>query len=339
MTEVAINVSDTVGPDDLVVPAEPARLRQAAEALEQAAQQLDRVHEDLVADADADEVRGATANVLLRVCRWNGRNAHRAAEAFRELAEVARQEAEVVVQARDQVDQLRSRWRAARQELFDEVGRPRGGPDAPHPAVPHPVRFVRRLDAELTEDHAQLFHRLTGIQRFSLDGGPEAVLVDAGLDDTIQRYRQTVRGVLSEFEDAVRRVQRVDRDLEERMVREQRFRAVDESRDGFAHDERGISGPRLLRSLKARLETGSRQLAQVAHDLAAIGNALDDGRLADHVDPPPRQLFQHSWGPHLERRVARLQAVAESAEDAIREVSRIDEEWAGRIRERDDEDD
>lgn len=342
MSEAEFATTDTIGPDDLRIPAEPGRLRQAAQALQESADQLESVHERLAGDDDPAEVRGATAAALAKVARWNGRNARRIGGSFRELAEAAAHEADLVEQVRGQVEQLRSQWRNARQELFDQIGHPGShggkGDHVAAAAVRHPLRLARRVDSELTVEHDQLFYRLTGVRRAHVPSGG-ALLLDQDAEHAVQRYRTAVRGVLEEFREQVQRIRRVERDLEDLMERQPLVRSGGPAQVGFAPDDRGVSGPRKLRELRSRLEDGALGMRRVAEGLRSIGNALDDGRLEDHGGGRRRNVFEGSWEPHFERRVARLSSVAEMATEAIRDISRVDEDSATSIRQRDGDDD
>jgi hypothetical protein len=123
------------GPEALRIPAEPARLSQAAQQLRELADALGRAGEELGgAEGRHQDRDGSTTSTVLGVARWNGRRLGKDAALLTELAEATEHEAQLLgdVQGHD-LPALRRRWEQARGDFLAAM---RGAADAAAQAQP-----------------------------------------------------------------------------------------------------------------------------------------------------------------------------------------------------------
>lgn len=361
-----------IGPEDLRIPAEPARLREAVSRLRELSEGLRSAGTHMVGrdrDHPDRDRSGSTATALMQIARWSGRRLVKDAALVDEIAEVAEREAELLGDIQGEaLPRLRHRWETAQQELvatlravgdeatpgFDDGparerhgGRQHGGRDVgredrsvredrrEEPEV-HPQRILRHLDAQLTRDHESLFRRLLGRQ--VLDDGAgggraTAMLLTPQVEEAEQAYRRAVRPLLEEFTDLVAQVRRLEEQLDVRVERPDRpERDEEEERQLLVEGADFISGPRVMRHLLQDLRRCGEANEQALRQFGPCATALEDGRLEERGRPDQRPEYRTAWKDHFERRARRMERVAERVDDVIEQLRRIDDQCARAIR-------
>jgi hypothetical protein len=328
MSEHAVAVVGTIGPDQLHIPAQPAHLQQALEHLNELADQLDSVRASLDKAAGDEDVHGETAFALQRVVRFSRFTAHRDARMLKELAETVQQELKVVHDVQgEELQRLRTQWEQARHQLVIAA-------KAAH--EPHADQLANHLDADITEPYTPLFRRLTGMTPDTVGATAPAMVEGSPLAEAVHEYRRTVHRVLEEFEGAVRSVRGVEEDLRANLHWEKRQKQEDPEENGQASDSDsekdalGISGPRVLRRMLDALEEGSGSLDRLVPTLKAIDSEIAAGMLPDHDNSRPH-VFQSEWEHHFQRRIRRMRFVSKTADHMATELRRLDADTAAQI--------
>lgn len=366
--EFGIVGHEGIGPEDLRIPAEPARLRQAVQRLRELSEGLRSAGTHMVGrdgDHPGRDGSGATATALGQIVRWSGRKLVKDANLLDEIAEVAEREAELLGDIQGEaLPRLRHQWQAAQQEFITTIRNISDG-HGPEPGFDHgprrereggrehrggeagatfeerrevpdlqPHRMLRHLDARLARDHEPLFRRLLG--RDVLDDGDHggrgtAILLTPQVEEAEQTYRRTVRPLLEEYADLVAQVRRLEHQIDERVVRPERPERDDE-RQLLVEGADVISGPREMRHLLQDLRRCGEANEQALQQFGPCVNALEDGRLNERGRPDQRPEYRGEWKDHFERRARRMERVCERVDDVIEQLRRIDDQCARAIR-------
>lgn len=322
--ESAIGVEHAgLGPDDLRIPVEPQRLRHALDLIGRLVDDLHSSRAALDEAAGDSDVRGETAHSLQRVVRFSRFTARRDAGLLDDLAQAIQHLIDVIHDVRGgHLDQLRTQWGNAQLEFIS-------GAKAKSHA--HPRRLLADLDAELTEQYRPLFRKLHGKMPAE---HTRFVAVDSRLDDEIHQYKRTVRPLLEEFEQGVKRIRHAEREVRAHLAWEPREKRRPEDADEKAeHDPPGISGPKVLRRLRKALDQGATVLEHAIPQLPPIARSIDDGMLPEHGDDDhhDKREFKQEWEQHLHRRIKRMQFVSETSDTMANALAKLDAETASKI--------
>lgn len=344
-----------IGPDTIQVPGDPQRLRRAADGLGDMCQQLEEIG-DRLRHADADEGRrGRTVRALSRVAGRTGRILQSDADTLQHLADAVQREADLLADAHASLDDLRSTWRRAREELREAVRgeqsrRGDDGPGARHDRGhrdDEPVdveALIAAVDGDVGDQHEAVISRLSGLH-FS-GGGPRrphasAMVVDGEIDRAVSTYRRHVDRVLDELTETMRRVHRADEELADLLRREETAQIrAQRADDGATEDGDAVSAPQDIRAVAEQVQQSARQIDHAAGQLRDIRLAIREGRmLPDDERAGSSDGFQRSWTQHLDELREDLDHARRAGDDIASRLAELDHEGARSVRRSGREDD
>jgi chromosome segregation ATPase len=322
-----------IGPDTIQIPGEPHRLKRAAEGLRDLCQQLDDIGKQLRnADAPEDK-RGRTVRSLSRVAGRTGQTLQADSEKLQQLCDAVQHQSELLADAQGNLDQLRSKWRQARQELrsaaeadqtrrqakqaaSDEGGGHGKGHGAAHGGGngnghdDSPVNIaalIHSIDEDVADRHQQVIARLSGLHFGSGGGGGQttaSMLVDGELDKAMTQYRHQVDQVLEELTESLRRVHRADEQMSEHLPRSDKAVAhanVMDTDDSPNEHANVISGPEDIRTVAHDVRQAAQSIDQAAGQLREIRLGIREGRmLPDDDRVGSSDGFQRTWTQHFD---------------------------------------
>ncbi len=342
-----------IGPDTLQIPGEPGRLRQAASTLRELCQRIDDIGKQL-RHADAPEgKRGRTVRSLSRIAGITGRTLQADADALTQLGDAVQHQADLLADAHGNLDQLRSRWRQARQELratlegeqgkrdaqksADQDGKGGGGggrDDSPLDIA----ALIRSVDGDVADKHEQAIVRLSGVHYGNLggSGGEGAMLVDGEVDRAMTQYRHQVDALLEELTESMRRVHRADEDMAEHLPRREKnvLAAEQASLDGDAGDQPNIiSGPEDIRMVAQDVRDAAQSIEQVADQLREIRLGIREGRmLPDDERIGSSDGFERTWTQHFDELREDLHHARRAGAEVADRLAEIDQNGARDVR-------
>ena len=358
-------VAGPIGPDSLRLPGSPARLRQAVQGLHDLVSALDRTAQELHGtDAKAD-APGKVARALGQVAERAGGVLDRDNDALRDLAGALDHLSNVLREAQSAtLPELRSRWHAARVDLADAVesdaregghtahgpghGAGHGGGHGSRVAAGSSAvepgggvlgprdshQLARHLDGEVIDDYEHLFRRWLGASFNDPGDGASAQLdVVAGgpLDEGMRRYKQTLRAILEDYADGVRRVETADQDVASKLPRREHD-VLAGAHDGAAPAS-GSSSAEDVQRLAEGLQHAATALQDAARSLEDIRLDVRGGRML----PPGERIgsndgFRRDWDAHLEALRGNLDQARQHSDSVLRRLQQLEEEGAHAIR-------
>lgn len=341
-----------MGPDTVQIPGEPQRLRQAASTLRELCQRIDDIGKQL-RNADAPEgKRGRTVRSLSRIAGVTGRTLQADADALTQLGDAVQHQADLLADAHGNLDQLRSRWRQARQELraalegeqgkreakkaADHDGK-QGGGGSQDDSPLNIAALIRSVDSDVADKHEQAIQRLSGVHYGpGGSGGEGAMLVDGEVDRAMTQYRHQVDSLLEELTESMRRVHRADEDMAEHLPRKEKSVLVAEQAnlDGdTAGQPNVVSGPEDIRMVAQDVQDAAQSIDQVADQLREIRLGIREGRmLPDDERIGSSDGFQRTWTQHFDDLREDLNHARRAGAEVADRLAEIDQNGARDVR-------
>lgn len=335
MTLHAELVSGPIGPDTIGVPGDPAQLRNAVQGLRGLCRQLDQASQLLKQANPPDGDRGRVVLALSRAAQRTGRGLDADSQQLDALADAIDHAADVLSSSIDGTDDVKRRWRQARDTLRDSL---HGRKNAP----PNIEALIHSIDSEVADSHLTQLKRQAGMT--FLDGGPRehAMLVEDGspVDQAITAYRHAARGLIDEYADLVQKAKTADNPVDEKLPRHANvtLSEVDGQDDGPDHHT--ISGPGAVRTIGDQLQEGARVLDQAENRLEDIRLAIRAGRmLPDDERVGSNDGFKRDWTDHFDKVRHTLNALRRAGDAAADRLRDADENGAADVRQalRDDD--
>lgn len=342
-----------IGPDTIAIPGEPQRLRQAASTLRELCQRIDDIGKQL-RNADAPEgKRGRTVRSLSRIAGVTGRTLQADADALTQLGDAVQHQADLLTDAHGNLDQLRSRWRQARQELRATLEGEQGKRDARKSADPDgkqggngrqddsPINIaavIRSIDSDVADKHEQAIVRLSGVSYGNIGGSDKehAMLVDGEIDRAMNQYRHQVDSLLEELTESMRRVHRADEDMAEHLPRREKsvLAAEQLDTDGATNDQPNvISGPEDIRMVAQDVRDAAQSINQVSDQLREIRLGIREGRmLPDDERIGSSDGFQRTWNQHFDDLREDLNHARRAGVEVADRLAEIDQNGARDVR-------
>lgn len=197
-------------------------------------------------------------------------------------------------------------------------------------------QLARHLDGQVLDDYEHLFRRWLGSTfRDPGDGAAHAqvTLVGGALDEGMQRYRHTVRSILEDFSDALRRVEGADQQVAEKLHRKEHDVLSAKAFSPGAEPATGVSSPDEVERLSQELQDASGSLRGVDHALDEIrlnargGRMLPSGERVGSNDG-----FRRDWAAHFDELKDNLDKVRHHSDTVLRRIQQLEEEGAHDIR-------
>lgn len=342
-----------MGPDTIQIPGEPQRLRQAASTLRELCQRIDDIGKQL-RNADAPEGKGGrTVRSLSRIAGVTGRALQADADALTQLGDAVQHQADLLADAHGNLDQLRSRWRQARQEMRATLEGQQGKRDAKKSADREggqgsdggqddsPINIaalIRSIDSDVADKHEQAIVRLSGVHYGSPSGssGEQAMLMDGEVDRAMTQYRHQVDSLLEELTESMRRVHRADEDMAEHLPRREKSVLVAEQFDTAStasEQPNAISSPEDIRMVAQDVRDAAQSIDQVSEQLREIRLGIREGRmLPDDERIGSSDGFQRTWTQHLSDLREDLDHARRAGSEVADRLAEIDQNGARDVR-------
>lgn len=348
-------IQGPLGPDTIQIPGDPQRLARAIQGLTDLIQQLGDAGEQL-RQADAPEdARGRTVKALSNIAGRTGRTLQGDTKKLQDLLDALQHESDVLTDAQGGLDDLRRRWRDARQDLRQALdddrsrkareaadhqgGHGDGRGDRPRQDGPDldPQEIIRGIDAQIAQQSSGPLERLAGLQFMDPRGGGEgAFLVDGPADQAIRTYRQQANGVVDDFVESIRRVHRADEKLAELLPRhdDKAFAAAEPTDEAAeAPEVQVISRPGAISKVNQEVEAAARALTESAGGIREIRLAMREGRMTpDDERIGSMEGFQRTWNEHLDELREDLDHARKAAGEVADRLREIDDTGARDVR-------
>lgn len=345
-------------PDTIEVPGDPDRLRSGADGVQDLVNELGDVAKRLRSADAPQESRGPTVRAVSRVAGMLGRVLEADGEQLSDVAELARRQAERLTEAQEAVEDVRRRWRQARQDLRDEVDdlneraarahreqeqererrdkekdRPRQERREPEPPTEATV-LLRAMDQQVLDHFEGPLRRLAGLE-FTERHGAAAMMANGQVDAAAERYRQRAHAAIEDLVEAMRDVSRLDDQLLEALPRQEKAFAsvVPASTEQATPDPTLVSRPQDIATVNEELQECARALQQLTERLPDVRLALREGRMTpDDERQGSMGGFQRTWTKHLEEVREDLAHARRTSEDIARQLRELDERGAREVR-------
>lgn len=350
-------------PDAIDVPGDPQRLRSGADGLQQLVDDLTDVGRRL-READAPrETRGPTVRAMSNVAGTLARVIEADADQLTEVVELARRQADRLDETREVLEDVRRRWRQARQDLRDEIGelneraaqaerererdrerdrdRRRDGrePDRereerrePEPPT-EAAAIIRAMDQRVLTHVEGPLRRIAGLE-FTDRHGAMAMAMNGPVEHAAERYHHRVQAALDDLVESLRGVERTDGQLVEQLPRREKAvaSAVQQTSDAPADPTR-VSRPEDITSVGDQLRECAQELNRCGDRFQEIRLALRAGRLTPDDDRQGSMNgFQRTWTRHLDEMRQDLVHAREAGDDIARQLRELDERGARDVR-------
>lgn len=330
MTVNATLMSGPIGPDSIDLPGEPARLRDAVQHLRDLAGQVDQTGQQLQQADPPEGRRGRTVLAMSRGARRTGKVLEADARQLGELADALDAAADALAQGQGGVDDVRQRWRQAREVLRNALsGAKDGAPDA--------GTIMHRIDAGAAGPHAAQFQQQAGLQ-FVDDGSggahAEAMLLEQGgpVQQAIADYRRDVHGFVDEYADLMQKAKSADREVEDRLPRRPSSDFADGDGGDDDPDQQHVSAPGAVQSLGEELHDAAQTLNQAGDRLEDIRLAVRAGRmLPEDERVGSNEGFKRDWDEHFDALREALVATRRAADTVAQRLRQIDDDGASDI--------
>ncbi|MFC5679001.1 hypothetical protein [Aeromicrobium endophyticum] len=338
MTLHAELVSGPIGPDTIRVPGDPAQLRNAVQGLRGLSRQVDQASHLLKQANPPDGERGRIVLALSRAAQRTGRTLDADSQQLDALADAIDHAADVLSSSIDGAEDVKRRWKQARDTLRDSV---HGHKNAP----PNIEALIHGIDSEAAESHLTQLKRQAGMT--FLDGGAgqpreHAMLLEEGspVDQAITAYRHAARGLVDEYAELVQKAKTADNPVDEKLPRHANvsISEVDTHDDG--PDHHNVSGPGAVRSIGDQLQEGTRVLDQAENRLEDVRLAIRAGRMQpDDERVGSNDGFKRDWTDHFDKLRHTLNALRRAGDVAADRLRDADENGAADVRQalRDDD--
>lgn len=331
MTLQATLIAGPIGPDTIDIPGHPAQLRNAVQGLRELCRQVESASHQLKQANPPEGMRGRTVLALSRAGQRTARLLDADVQQLEGLADAVDQAADTLTSAQGGVDDLRRRWRQARQSFRDALHGAKNAPD-------NIEALIHRIDSNAAESHEQQFKRQAGLT-FAHGGGggkgAEAMLVEDGgvVDQAIAAYRHDVRAIVDEFSELMQKAKNSDNQLDERLPRQANVAFAEADHDADGPDHHNISAPGAVRSLAEELEQAAHSIEQASHRLEDIRLAMRAGRMLPEDERiGSNDGFKRDWTEHFDTVRHGLGATRRAATAAADRLREVDEEGAADIR-------
>jgi hypothetical protein len=339
MTLHAELVSGPIGPDTIRVPGDPAQLRTAVQGLRGLCRQVDQASHLLKQANAPDGERGRIVLALSRAAQRTGRSLDADSQQLEALADAIDHAADVLSSSIDGADDVKRRWKQARDTLRESVhGRKNAPPDL--------EALIHGIDSEVAESHLTQLKRQAGMT--FLDGGggrprEHAMLLEEGspVDQAITAYRHAARGLVDEYADLVQKAKTADNPVDEKLPRHANvgISEVDNGNDD-GPDHHNVSGPAAVRTIGDQLQEGARVLDQAENRLEDIRLAIRAGRMQpDDERVGSNDGFKRDWTDHFDKIRHTLNALRRAGDTAADRLRDADENGAADVRQALREDD
>lgn len=332
MTTHASLVSGPIGPDTIGLPGEPSRLRDAAQGLRDLGRQVEQTGQQLQQADPPQGAKGRAVVALSRGAQRIGSALEADARQLGGLADALDGAADALAQGQDGVDDLRQRWRQARETFRSTLD---GAKDGPKDVG----GLMHSIDAAAAEPHENQFRQQAGLSFLGGGGGgAHAMLLEQGgrVQQAIADYRRDTRAVVDELAGLMQRASNADREVEERLPRrvETHLSAAPAgSGDGDDPDHQEVSAPAAVQTVGDAVQEAAQNLRRAVDQLDDVRLAIRAGRmLPDDERVGSNDGFKRDWTEHLESLRESLQAGRRAADAAVERLRQIDAEGAGDIR-------
>ncbi len=335
MTMHAEVLSRPIGPDTIEIPGHPQQLKNAVQGLKGLCRQLEQAANQLKQADPPEGGRGKAALAISRAAQRTGHLLEADSQQLEELGDAIEHNAETLTTAQTAVEDLRRRWRHARDTFRDTV---HGHKDAPD----HPEQLMHRIDANAAEAHETQFRRQAGLVFMDPSGGgaKQASFLEMGgpVDQAITAYRHEVRAIVDEYADLMQKVKNTDNQLDERLPRRAgSFISAQEAGldpdGGHGHDQHGVSTPAGVRSIGEEIQQAAHTIEQATHRLEDIRLSIRAGRMLPEDDRVgSNDGFKRDWTEHLDKVRHSLRAVHRAGDAVADRLRDADESGAADIR-------
>jgi hypothetical protein len=330
MTLHAELVSGPIGPDTIRVPGDPAQLRTAVQGLRGLCRQVDQASHVLKQANPPDGERGRIVLALSRAAQRTGRTLDADSQQLDALADAIDHAADVLSSSIDGVDDVKRRWRQARDTLRDAL---HGRKNAP----PNIEALIHGIDAELADSHLTQLKRQAGMTFLDGSGGPRehAMLLQDGspVDEAITAYRHAARGLIDEYADLVQKAKTADNPVDEKLPRQANVALSETETQDDGPDHHNVSGPAVVRSIGDQLQEGARVLDQAENRLEDIRLAIRAGRMQpDDERVGSNDGFKRDWTDHFDNLRHTLNALRRAGDAAADRLRDADENGAADVR-------
>lgn len=333
MTTHATLVSGPIGPDTIGLPGEPSRLRDAAQALHDLGRQVEQTGQQL---QQADPPQGARGRVVMALSRGAQRIGSALEADARQLgglADALDGAADALAQGQDGVDDLRQRWRQARETFRSTLDSAKDGPK-------DVGALMHRIDADAAEPHEQQFRQQAGLTFLGGGGGggADAMLLEQGgrVQQAIGDYRRDTRSIVDELAGLMQKAKNADREVEDRLPRrsDAQLSAVSAGGgEGDDPDHQEVSAPGAVQTLGDAIQEAAQGLQRAIDQLEDVRLAIRAGRmLPDDERIGSNDGFKRDWTEHLDSLRESLQAGRRAADASVERLRQIDADGAGDIR-------
>jgi len=331
MTVHAELVSGPIGPDTIRIPGEPAQLRSAVQGLRALCRQVDQGSHQLKQANPPDGERGRIVLALSRAAQRTGRTLDADSQQLDALADSIDHAADVLTSSLDGVDDVRRRWRQARDTLRDAV---QGRKNAP----PNMEALIHDIDSDVASTHLTQLKRqagLTFLEGGAGPGGPHAMLLEDGspVEQAITAYRHAVRGLVDEYSELVQKAKTADNQVDEKLPRHAGSTMTETDSNDDGPDHHNVSGPGAVRSIGDQLQEAARVLDQAEGKLEDIRLAIRAGRMQpDDERVGSNDGFKRDWSDHFDTIRHMLNALRRAGDMAADRLRDADENGAADVR-------
>lgn len=331
-------VSGPIGPDTIAIPGDPAQLRSAVQGLRGLCRQVDQAGHQLKQANPPDGDRGRIVLAMSRAAQRTGRGLDADSQQLGALADSLDHAADVLSASLDGVDDLRRRWRQARDTLRDSLhGRKNAPPDI--------EALIHHIDSDVAASHMTQLKRQAGLTFLDGGGGPareHAMLLEEGspVDQAITAYRHAARGLVDEYAELVQKAKTADNQVDEKLPRHANVALVETDAHDDGPDHHNVSRPAAVQSIGDQLQEGARLLDQAEQRLEDIRLAIRAGRMQpDDERVGSNDGFKRDWSDHFDKIRHTLNALRRAGDTAADRLRDADENGASDIRQalRDDD--
>lgn len=330
MTMHAEMISRPIGPDTIEIPGHPDQLKSAVQGLQGLSRQLEHAAQQLKGANPPDGGRGRAALALSRAAQRTGNVLDADIQQLEDLTQSIDNAADAITRGQASVDDLRRRWRQARETFRDTVQGAKHAPD-------HPEALMHRIDANLAEAHATQFKRQAGLTFMDPGtGGAKHVdfeQVGGVVDQAITAYRQEVRSVVDEYADVMQKVKNADNQLDEKLPRRSVAIATMTGDGDGSEEQHGMSTPGGVRSVAREIEQAAHVIERATHRLEDVRLSIRAGRmLPDGERVGSNDGFKRDWTEHLDGVRHSLQAACRAGDAVADRLRDVDQNGAADIR-------